>query len=228
MKNQQSVTLCGETLHGPLHICAFFDSREEQYEVLLPWLKEGLKNNETVMSILECDMHHDHCSRLSNAEIPVEETLANGQLKVVATEDTYLHGGAFAAERMFNLVEQALIESRNSPYGSFRGCGEMQWALKNIPGTDELMEYEARLNLLTPKYECVILCIYDINKFSGKAVADILASHSHVIMNGRIHKNPHFIEPLELLKKLLKRPKRSLAIKEDNKDQQSGNFFANQ
>jgi hypothetical protein len=156
-------------------------------------------------------MHNDQCSKLAEANIPVEEKLTNGQLKVVSTEDTYLQDGCFAVERMFNIVENALIASQNSPYSMIRACGEMQWALKNLPGTDELMEYETRLNLLTPKYDCNILCIYDINKFSGSAVADILASHSHVIMNGKIHKNPHFIEPLELLKILLKRPKRPLA-----------------
>jgi len=43
MKKQQSVTLCGETLTGPRHICAFFDSREEQYEMRRP--KRPLINN---------------------------------------------------------------------------------------------------------------------------------------------------------------------------------------
>ncbi len=211
--HQHPITLCGEVLSGPLHICAFFDSRDEQYEILLPWLKEGLNNKETVLSILECDMHSDHCSRMVKADIQIEEHLVNGQLKVAASEDTYLDGGAFAAERMFNLVEQAVIDAQNGPHGRLRAYGEMQWALKNLPGTDELMEYEARLNLLTPKYDCNILCVYDINKFSGRAVADILATHSHVIMNKRIHKNPHFIEPIELLNTLLQRPKRALSAK---------------
>lgn len=210
MKKEQSVTLCGETLTGPLHICAFFDSREEQYEILLPWIKEGLNNNETVFSILERNMHNDHCCRLEHANVPVQETSVTGQLQIVATEDTYLNGGSFAAERMFNIVEQAMINAKNSPCCMFRGYGEMQWALKNLPGTDELIEYETRLNLLTPKYDCNLLCIYDINKFSGRAIVDILASHSHVILNKRIHKNPHFIEPLELLKMLIKRPKHPL------------------
>jgi MEDS: MEthanogen/methylotroph, DcmR Sensory domain len=210
LNKQQSVTLCGETLTGPLHICAFFDSREEQYEVLLPWIKEGIYNNEEVLNILESKLHAEHCSRLAKENIPVRESIESGQLKIASTEDTYLQGGAFAVDRMFNLVEQAVVNAQNGPYGMFRGCGEMQWALKNLPGTDQLMEYEARLNFLTPKYDCSIICIYDINKFSGRAVADILATHSHVILNGKIHKNPHFIEPIELLKILLKRPKRSL------------------
>ena len=211
VKKQQSVTICGETLPGPLHICAFFDSREEQYEILLPWLKEGINNNEEVLTILAGNSHKDHCTRLLNAGIPVQRAIENRQLKVVATEDTYLHGGSFAAERMFNIVEQALIEAQTGPYHMLRACGDMEWALKNLPGTDELIEYEARLNFLTPKHDCTILCSYDINKFSGSAIADILATHSHVIMNERIYKNPHFIEPVEFLARLIKRPRRPLS-----------------
>ena len=208
---EQSVTLCGETLAGPLHVCAFFDSREEQYEILLPWLKEGIDNNEEVLTILATDSHNDHCSRMSDAGIPVEKALTDKQLKVLATEDTYLHGGIFAAERMFNVVKQALIDAETGPYRKFRGCGDMEWALKNLPGTDELIEYEARLNMLTPKHDCSILCCYDINKFSGNAIADVLATHPMVILNGRIHKNPHYMDPLELLEKLISRPKRPLS-----------------
>lgn len=211
MKRQQSVTLCGETLYGPRHICAFFDSREEQYDVLMPYFKEGLDNKEEVITILESHTHHDHCCRLSDAGISVEKKLENGQLKVLASEDTYLQGNSFAADRMYNMLEQVLIDAQEGPYGTVRTCGDMEWALKNLPGTDELMEYEARVNLLTPKYECTLLCVYDINRFSGRAIADVLASHSHVILNGRIHTNPHFVEPLEILKQLMHRPKRPLA-----------------
>jgi len=210
MNKRQSVTLCGETLHGPHHICAFFSSREEQYEILLPWIKDGINNKEEVFSILHKDFHDDHCSRLSKAGIPVQEMVTRGQLKIHASEDTYLHGGTFAAERMTKLLEQALIDAQSGPYGKFRGYGEMEWALKNLPGTDELMEYEARINTYAPKYDCSIICAYDITRFSGSAIVDILATHPYVIMDGKIHKNPHYTEPLEFLGKLIKRPKRPL------------------
>jgi len=207
----RSVTLCGESLEGPRHICAFFDSREEQYEVLLPYFKEGLDNQEEVITIFEGYAHCEHCERLTKGGLPVEEKMAAGQLKVLASEETYLKDSVFSSERMFNMLEQALTDAQNGPYGAVRTCGDMEWALKNLPGTDELMEYEARVNLLTPKYNCTLLCVYDISRFSGQAIADVLASHSHVILNGRIHKNPHFREPLELLPTLLKRKKRPLA-----------------
>ena len=211
MMKPHSITLCGESLTGPLHVCAFFDSREEQYETLLPWIKEGITHKEQVINILERNLHNDHCCRLSEADIPVQEAVTCGQLKLFASEETYLYGGTFAAERMAELLEQTLIDAQNGPYGSFRGYGDMEWAVRNLPGTDELIEYEARINTFAPKYNCSIICAYDVNKFSGSAIIDILTTHPYAILHGRIHKNPHFIEPIELLKELIKRPKRPLS-----------------
>ncbi|HEY6163007.1 MAG TPA: MEDS domain-containing protein, partial [Bacteroidia bacterium] len=94
---------------------------------------------------------------------------------------------------------------------ALRAYGDMEWALKNLPGTDELIEYEARVNMFSSKYACSLVCAYDINQFSGSAVADILATHPYALMHGKVHKNPHFIEPFELLQKLIQRPKRPLS-----------------
>jgi hypothetical protein len=213
MAKKHSATLCGETLTGSVHVCAFFDSKDEQYEVLLPYYKEGLERNEEVLTILESRTHKDHVKRLSNAGIPLAETLASGQLKVLSSEETYLKGGTFAAERMFKMLERALIDADNGPFDGVRTCGDMDWALKNLPGTDELIEYEARINLLTPKHKCTLLCAYDINRISGRAVADILATHTHVLMNGKIQKNPDYVPPVEFLQQLIRKPKRQLAAK---------------
>jgi MEDS: MEthanogen/methylotroph, DcmR Sensory domain len=212
MKQHNTVTICGETLACPLHICAFFESRDEQYETLLPWLKEGLDKNEEVLTILSDSLHSDHWSRLLQGGIPVQKAVNKKQLKIVTSEKSYLLNDCFAAQRMFSIVEQAVIEAERGPYDGFRGCGDMEWAVKNLPGTDELIEYEPRLNFLSPNHNCSIICSYDINKFSGSAIADVLATHPYVIMNGKIHKNPHFVPPVEFLAKLIKRPKRPLSV----------------
>ena len=36
MEQQQQVTLCGKRISGLRHVCAFFESRDEQYEILAP------------------------------------------------------------------------------------------------------------------------------------------------------------------------------------------------
>ncbi len=210
MKINQPLTLCGEKLSAPMHICGFFDSEDERYDVILPYLKEGLENNEEVLNILESTSYSDHCNRLHKAGIAVHEKLESSQLKVLSADETYLKGGSFAADKMYNMVEEALINAKAAGYKSIRVCGDMTWALRNVDGTDELIEYEARLNELTPKHSCSLICMYDINRFSGRAMADVLATHPYVILNGKIHKNVHYVESIEYLPSLMRRRKRPL------------------
>jgi hypothetical protein len=210
MAINKTLTLCGEKLSTPMHVCGFFDSEDERYDVMLPYLKEGLENKEEVLTILESTSFADHCERLSKAGITVKDKLASKQLKVLTADETYLKGGSFAADRMYKMLEQALIKGKSDGYDSIRACGDMTWALRNLSGTDELIEYEARLNELTPKHSCSLICMYDINRFSGKTLADVLATHPFIILNGKIHTNPHYIEPMQFLQILLKKDKRSL------------------
>jgi hypothetical protein len=46
----RSVHLCGRSLSEPSHICAFFDSRDEEYEVLGPYFREGIELDEEVIN----------------------------------------------------------------------------------------------------------------------------------------------------------------------------------
>ncbi|KAF2338350.1 MEDS domain-containing protein [Flavobacterium tistrianum] len=205
MNKQTSFSVCGETLSAPMHICGFFDSREQQYEVIIPYILEGLETNDKVINILEGNRHSEHCRCLADNGISIAEKLSSGQLEVLASENTYINGGKFAADKMYATLEQTLLSASRSGYDSVRACGDMVWALKNLPGTDELLEYEAKLNLLTPQHSVSLICMYDVNSFSPKALADILLTHPYVIKDGKISKNPHYIEPLEFLSSLSSR-----------------------
>ncbi|MBW4888363.1 MEDS domain-containing protein [Mucilaginibacter sp. HMF5004] len=215
MIKQTSLTVCGETHSTPMHICGFFDGEDERYDVILPYLKEGLENNDEILNILESTSYNDHCHRLQNAGIEVDSKLESGQLKVLSADDTYLQGGYFAADKMYKKLEDALISNEDAGYDSFRACGDMAWALKNVAGTDELIEYEAKLNQLVPQHVCSLICMYDINRFSARVLVDVLATHPYVILNGKIHKNPYYIEPIAFLRDLVKKPKRPLLRHDD-------------
>lgn len=211
---QQQVTLCGRRLYGLRHVCAFFESQDEQYEILTPYLKEGLDLGEQVITILESKNHTAHIKRLESAGIQVSSVRDRNQLQILASEDTYLKDGTFVVERMYNMLEQAICEAERSEFKRIRTLGDMEWALLNCEGTDDLIVYEARVNQLAPLHDCTLLCAYDINQFSGRVIADVMATHSHVLLGGQIHENPHYLDPVIYLKKLALRRKRSSPIRE--------------
>ena len=103
------------------------------------------------------------------------------------------------------MLEDLLKAAEASPFKRVRTCGDMTWALREMPGTDELMEYESRVNAFTRDHDCTLMCVYDINKFSGKAVMDVLATHPMVVMGDRIYENQYYVGPEEYLKTMLRR-----------------------
>lgn len=199
MNKEAFFSVCGESLSAPMHICGFFDSKEQQYDVIIPYIMEGLESNDKVVNILEGNRHGEHCRCLSDNGVSISDKLSSGQLEILASENTYIKDGEFAAEKMYKMLEQTLLSASRAGYESVRACGDMVWALKNLPGTDELLKYEASLNILTPQHSCSLICMYDINSFSQSTLTDILLTHPYVIKDGKISKNPHYIEPSTLI-----------------------------
>lgn len=200
-RSPPAVTLCGQPLTCQ-HVCMFAESEDEQYRILNPFLREGLAAGEEVLTIVDEHCRDSHAHRMGAGGVPVDDALASGQLRILASDDTYGRDGTFAAERMYDLLADVLAQSARGQWGRTRIVGEAGWVLRNMQGSDELMAYEAKVNLLAPRHDCTLLCIYDINQCSGQVIADALATHSHVILGGRLHENPHYMQPIDFLQKV--------------------------
>ena len=51
--SNKQVTLARSAVDRRCHVCAFFHSREDEYKVMLPFLKEGLEADEKVIQIMD-------------------------------------------------------------------------------------------------------------------------------------------------------------------------------
>ena len=192
------VHVCGRALNSPRHICCFFDSNDQRYEVLRPTFQEGLDQGEEVLCITEASFVQEHRARLCAHGIDVAWHENEGQLRTLTSDETYLNGGRFDRDRMYGILVDNLKRTRSSSFRGFRGFGDMGWALKNFPGTDQLMEYESELNrLLDGHDDTTFICIYDVNQVSGKAMLDLLSTHSHVVIGTAVTANPYYMPPEE-------------------------------
>jgi hypothetical protein len=80
-----------------------------------------------------------------------------------------------------------------------RAAGEMTWALRQMPGVEELIGYEAKLNKFLPKYPQVIVCLYELGRFTGEVLVEVLKTHPKVLLGGMLLDNPYYLEPDEFL-----------------------------
>jgi hypothetical protein len=194
-----SVQLSGATLGRQRHICAFFNSLDEQHRVLRSFFKDGIDRGEKAFHLVDPNLREEHLKGLAEAGINVQQAMDTGQLEVRLWQDTYLCGQRFDKDAMLALLEGQLQSGTAEGYPLTRILGHMEWALLDKPGVGDLLEYETRLNYLIPKYDDIVICAYDLSKFGASMVMDVLRTHPVVIVGGILQENPFFIPPDQFL-----------------------------
>lgn len=180
------------------HICAFYPSLADRDEILLPYLREGLKTGDKCVCVVDTS-DPEHILAALGADIDLGPYLRRRQLEVRRSDETYLRDGAFSTERMLEFWTQSVGGATSAGFGFARAVGEMTWALRQMPGVEELVGYESQLNRFLPRYPQVILCLYELDQFSGEVLVDVLKTHPKVLLGGMVLDNPYYLEPDEFL-----------------------------
>ena len=152
MGSTQPIHLAGSVLDTQRHVCAFFHSADEEYGVLLPFISEGFDRGEKAFHIVDPELRTAHVRRLENARIPVDVAEERGQFQLRNWADAYLREGHFDQDKMLTLIQDVLESGPREGFALTRLVAHMEWALEDRPGVDDLVEYEARLNYVLPRY----------------------------------------------------------------------------
>lgn len=199
------ISLAGAHLDGTRHVCAFFGSDDEEYRVLLPFIKDGFDCGDKAIHVVNPDQHDDHLHRLTAAGIDTAAAEQRGQFELRHNTDIYLRDGAFDPDRMLAVFEQ--LASGNASHGCplSRIVCRMDWAADRRVFVDHVIEFESRVNDLWRRHDDAVICTYHLGQFSGDAIIDILRTHPMVILGGVLQRNPFFVPPEQFLPEFRKR-----------------------
>ena len=201
----EPVRLAGSLLTRSCHVCAFFHSKDEEYRVLMPFIKEGFEKGDRAFHVVDPNHRHAHLQRLEQEGIDVGAAERSGQLEVRRWEEAYIKGGHFDQFRMIDTIKDALDANKRASGNVTRLVANMEWALEDLPGVHDIIEYETRLNHVLPDYHDPVVCTYDLSRFDASTVVDIMRTHPMVIIGGVLQENPFYVPPNEMLKELNER-----------------------
>jgi len=203
--NEHCTQLAGGTLGRQRHICAFFNSMDEEHRVLRSFIKEGFDRGEKAFHIVDPALREGHLKRLAETGVNVQQAMDTGQLEVRRWQEAYLRGDRFDQDAMLALIEEALQSGTTAGYPLTRLLAHMEWALLDKPGVEDLVEYETRLNFVLPKYDDPVVCIYDLSQYCASVAMDIMRTHPVVLIGGVLQENPFFVPPDQFLLEIRER-----------------------
>src|SRR5438046_3537280 len=74
---ENPIRFAGSELGAQRHICGFFRNPEEEYHLLLPFIKEGFERGEKAFHVVDPKLRDDHLRRLNSAGIDRKSTRLN-------------------------------------------------------------------------------------------------------------------------------------------------------
>jgi hypothetical protein len=190
--------LPGVELEPGDHICAMYLGQSERDAIIGPWLRAGLRAGDKVVCIIDSSPLADVVATLGD-EREVEGYIASRQLEMHTAEEAYLRISPFRSEAMLDFWESTVSAAvAGGSYGFGRGSGEMPWEMRKLPERNDFFRYEAALNRFAPRYPQAFLCLYDLERFGGGFLVDLLRTHRKLLMGGLMLENPHYRPPDDL------------------------------
>lgn len=198
------IPFAGSQLGDVRHICAFFHSDEEEYRVLLPFIKDGFLCGDKAVHVVNPGQHQDHLQRLAGAGVDTAAAQKSGQFELLTNSEAYLRDGRFDQDRMLEVFEQLASGNAKGGFPLSRICCRMDWSVEG-PYIEDVIEFESRVNDVWSEHDDAVICTYQLSKFGGDTVIDILRTHPMVIIGGILQRNPFFVPPGEFLQEFRER-----------------------
>jgi hypothetical protein len=136
--HEHSVELAGVNLAGRNHVCAFFNTIDEEHRVLGSFYKDGIDRGEKAAYIVDPEDREEHLKRLAEAGIDVQKIMDTGQLEVVPWTDVYVRDHRFDQDAMLAAVEKLIQSGHRCRLPTYQVSGDIIWIgcfSTNLPRT---------------------------------------------------------------------------------------------
>lgn len=178
------------------HLCLIYDDERERREVVARFVEEGLAGGERVAYFTDADPPTIR-DWLTTHGVELPEPPA---FSLTPARTVYFPDGEFLPERMPPYWHRFHREANELGFPAARATGETSWS-REVPGGERIVEYEANLNAVLAGLPVTALCQYDVRRFDGATILDILRVHPMMLVGGQVVRNPYYQLPADFLKR---------------------------
>lgn len=184
------------TCNWGTHFCGLYETETERDEIILQFLHAGdVAGDLQLYSSVErtrknfTDLYHKH---FPECDGHVED---EKRFNFFGAKELYYPDGKFSPKAMDEGLNAYYTNSQKEGKRNVRATAEMSWALQSIPGIEDLMVYESRLNYFIPEKPWISICMYNTSKFDGSVIMKVLQTHPYIITPHTITQNPLYQNP---------------------------------
>lgn len=163
------------------HFCQFYQTKEDLIDILIPYFKAGLENNEFCMWVTSKPLKVEEAKESLKKEVKdLDNYVKKGQIEILDYTEWYTKSGRFESDKV---LQGWIGKEREALKGGFDGlrlAGNTFWLEKR--DWANFADYEAVVNDVIGKYRMLAICSYSIDKCGAFEVIDVVKNHQFTLI----------------------------------------------
>lgn len=177
------IEVISETSWGT-HFCNFYETEQDMLDILVPFFKTGLENNEYCVYITTDSLSIKEAEdSLRMGIVGLDQYLEEKRIEIITHKDWYLRNNSFDAKDVFMRWDEKLEHALSAGFEGLRINGNAAWLERNI--WDTFIEYESALNEHINGKKIIVMCTYPLHKCTAADVLDVAHVHKSAIAKRR-------------------------------------------
>jgi PAS domain S-box-containing protein len=163
------------------HLCQFYNTAGDLLDILIPYFKAGLENNEYCMWVTSGPLTADQVKAAMEQAVPhFEEYIARGRIDIIPHTDWHLMGGSFDRERVLKAWVDRLNAALKKGYDGLRlSCNTFQLEKKQWKA---FTAYEEAVNNVIGNHKILAVCTYSLDKCGANEIIDVVRNHQSALI----------------------------------------------
>jgi len=158
------------------HLCQFYHTQEDLIDILVPYLKSGLDDNEFCMWITAEPLNEEEAkASLKKAVRNLDNYITKGQIEIIDYSDWYTKSGKFDADKVLQGWVEKEKRALERGFDGLRLTGNIIWLERQ--DWQDFKEYEAIVDSVINNYRMLAICSYSLDKCQMSDVLDVISNH---------------------------------------------------
>jgi hypothetical protein len=182
-KRKTGIDALGEMPWGT-HFCHFYETKEDLLDVVVPFFKAGLENNEYCLWAVLYPLSVEDATNALQLAVPgADQHIAAGDIEIVQYSKWYLRDGRFDVERVIEASREKVAQALVKRYAGVRLSANESSPMR----TDwkEFSQYELKLNRLLAGERMLVLCSYSLASATAAHAFEIARIHQFAVAKRR-------------------------------------------
>jgi len=163
------------------HFCQFYQTTEDLIDILVPYFKAGLENNEFCMWITSQPVEVEEAKEALRKSVPdIDVYLEKGQIEIIPYAQWYVKEGVFDLERILNGWIEKLNLAAAKGYDGLRLTGDTFWLEKE--DWNNFVDYEKEVDRVLSNYQMIALCTYCLDRCNATEIIDVVVNHQFALI----------------------------------------------